>query len=34
MLASFFEWAHEHWPTPGYTVQLDPWQDGSEFAHA
>lgn len=23
---SFFEWAHENWPEPRWTVQLDPWQ--------
>ena len=23
---SFFEWAAEHWPAPGWSVQLDPWQ--------
>lgn len=23
---SFFEWAHEQWPTERYTVQLDPYQ--------
>jgi hypothetical protein len=22
----FFEWAHEHWPAPRWSVQLDPWQ--------
>lgn len=26
--ASFFEWAHQTWPEPRYTVQLDPWQLG------
>jgi hypothetical protein len=24
--ASFFNWAHENWPAPRWTVQLDPWQ--------
>ena len=24
--ASFFEWAHENWPAPRWSVQLDPWQ--------
>ena len=24
--ASFFEWAHEHWPAPQWSVELDPWQ--------
>jgi hypothetical protein len=24
--ASFFEWAHEHWPAPRWSVELDPWQ--------
>lgn len=23
---SFYEWAHEHWPAPRWSVQLDPWQ--------
>jgi hypothetical protein len=22
----FFEWAHDHWPSPRWTVELDPWQ--------
>jgi hypothetical protein len=22
---SFFEWAHEHWPTPRWSIELDPW---------
>jgi hypothetical protein len=29
---SFVHWAHERWPAPRYTVQLDPWSDGSDFA--
>jgi hypothetical protein len=24
--ASFFEWAHERWPEPRWTVAVDPWQ--------
>ena len=24
--ANFFEWAHERWPAPRWTVELDPWQ--------
>ncbi len=24
--ASFFAWAHENWPAPRWTVQLDPWE--------
>jgi hypothetical protein len=24
--ATFFEWAHEHWPEPRWTIELDPWQ--------
>jgi hypothetical protein len=24
--ASFFAWAHEHWPAPQWSVELDPWQ--------
>lgn len=24
--ANFFAWAHEHWPAPRWSVQLDPWQ--------
>jgi hypothetical protein len=24
--ASFFAWAHENWPAPRWSVQLDPWQ--------
>ena len=23
---SFFAWAHENWPAPRWTVQLDPWE--------
>ena len=23
---NFFEWAHEHWPAPRWTVELDLWQ--------
>jgi hypothetical protein len=23
---SFFEYAHEHWPGPRWSVELDPWQ--------
>jgi len=23
---TFFEWAHEQWPSPRWTVELDPWQ--------
>jgi hypothetical protein len=23
---SFYNWAHERWPEPRWTVQLDPWQ--------
>jgi hypothetical protein len=23
---AFFEWAHERWPSPRWTVELDPWQ--------
>ena len=23
---SFFKWAHEHWPAPRWSVELDPWQ--------
>jgi hypothetical protein len=23
---SFFEWAHEHWPAPRWTIDLDHWQ--------
>ena len=22
---NFFEWAHEQWPAPRWTVELDPW---------
>lgn len=22
----FFTWAHEQWPAPRWSVQLDPWQ--------
>ena len=22
----FFTWAHEQWPAPRWTVDLDPWQ--------
>ena len=22
----FYEWAHERWPAPRWTVELDPWQ--------
>jgi hypothetical protein len=25
---SFFEWAHGHWPSPRFRVELDPWQGG------
>jgi hypothetical protein len=25
---SFFAWAHERWPPPRWTVELDPWQLG------
>jgi hypothetical protein len=28
---SFFEWAHERWPAPRWTVELDPWQLGREW---
>jgi hypothetical protein len=24
--ANFFEWAHEQWPPPQWSVELDPWQ--------
>ena len=24
--ANFFAFAHEHWPAPRWSVQLDPWQ--------
>jgi hypothetical protein len=24
--ASFFEWAHENWPAPRWSVELDPYQ--------
>jgi hypothetical protein len=24
--SDFFTWAHDHWPTSRWTVQLDPWQ--------
>lgn len=24
--ASFFAWAAEHWPSPRWSVELDPWQ--------
>jgi hypothetical protein len=23
---NFFEWAHEQWPAPRWTVELDPWE--------
>jgi hypothetical protein len=23
---NFFDWAHERWPSPRWTVELDPWQ--------
>jgi hypothetical protein len=23
---SFFDWAHDHWPSPRWEVELDPWQ--------
>jgi len=23
---NFYAWAHEHWPAPRWSVQLDPWQ--------
>jgi hypothetical protein len=22
---SFFEWAHEQWPAPRWSIELDPW---------
>jgi hypothetical protein len=28
---SFFEWAHEQWPAPRWTVEPDPWQLGSAW---
>jgi hypothetical protein len=28
---SFFEWATRRWPTPRWTVELDPWQLGSAW---
>jgi hypothetical protein len=28
---SFYEWAHEHWPAPRWSVQLDPWQLAPEW---
>jgi len=28
---NFFEWAHERWPAPLWTVELDPWQLGSAW---
>jgi hypothetical protein len=24
--ANFFEWAHENWPAPQWSVELDPYQ--------
>jgi hypothetical protein len=29
---AFLDWARERWPAPRYSVQLDPWSDGSNFA--
>jgi hypothetical protein len=23
---NFYEWAHKQWPSPQWTVELDPWQ--------
>ena len=23
---NFFAWAHENWPAPRWSIQLDPWQ--------
>ena len=28
---SFFDWAHEHWPAPRWTVELAPWQIGPDW---
>lgn len=25
---SFFEWAHQQWPGPRWSVEPDPWQLG------
>jgi hypothetical protein len=24
--ANFFEWAHDTWPAPRWSVELDPWE--------
>ncbi len=29
--ANFFTWAAEQWAAPRWTVDLDPWQDGSNY---
>jgi hypothetical protein len=29
---SFFEWAREHWPSPRWSVELDPWQVSADRA--
>jgi hypothetical protein len=28
----FFAWAHEQWPAPRWSVQLDPWQLAPSWA--
>jgi len=28
---NFFTWAHENWPAPRWTVELDPWALGPEW---
>jgi hypothetical protein len=30
--ASFWTWAHERWPAPRWSVELDPWQLAPEWA--
>ena len=27
----FFAWAHEQWPAPRWSVELDPWQLAPEW---
>lgn len=29
----FFAWAHEQWPAPRWSVELDPWQLTPSWSH-
>jgi hypothetical protein len=28
---SFFEWSREHWPSPSWTIELDPFTNTPEW---